>query len=90
MASAVSAVLDNREAYLRVCYDQWWTSRVAGSTTGHTYYLVEKKPSLVLSRLYIESLPVSKEGGGDQQMMPELLNEAFSAKATQQKPQQLQ
>ena len=41
---------------------------------------VEKKPSL--SRLSIESSPGSKEGGGDQQMIPELLNEVFSAKAT--------
>ncbi len=28
----------------------------------------------------------SEEGSGDQQMMPELFNEAFSAKAMQQKP----
>ena len=41
---------------------------------------VEKKPSL--SRLSIESLPGSEEGGGGQQMMPELLNEVSSAKAT--------
>ena len=38
MASAVSPVLDSQEAYLPVCYDQWWTSCVAGSTAGHTYY----------------------------------------------------
>jgi hypothetical protein len=38
---------------------------------------VEKKP--LLSLLSIES----EEGGGDQQMTPELLIEAFSAKSTQ-------
>jgi hypothetical protein len=40
---------------------------------------VEKKP--LLSLLSIES----EEGGGDQQMTPELLIEAFSAKSTQPK-----
>ena len=30
--------------------------------------------------------PGNEEGGSDQQVMPELLNEAFSEKATQQKP----
>jgi hypothetical protein len=40
---------------------------------------VEKKP--LLSLLSIES----EEGGGDQQMTPELLMEAFSAKSTQPK-----
>ena len=39
---------------------------------------VEKKP--FLSPLW------SEEGGGDQQMTPELLNEAFSEKATRLKP----
>ena len=36
---AVSAVLDSQEAYLPVCYDQWWTSCVAGCTAGHTMYM---------------------------------------------------
>jgi hypothetical protein len=42
---------------------------------------VEKK--LLLSLLSIESSLPSEKGGGDQQMMPELFNEAFSAKSTQ-------
>ena len=42
---------------------------------------VEKKP--LLSLLSIGSSPVSEKGGRDQQIKPELLNEAFSAKATQ-------
>ena len=41
---------------------------------------VEKKP--LLSLLSIESSPGSEEGSCDQQMTPELLNEAFSVKAT--------
>ncbi len=41
---------------------------------------VEKKP--ILSLLSIKSSPGSEEGGGDQQMIPELLNKAFSAKST--------
>jgi hypothetical protein len=45
---------------------------------------LKKKP--LLSLLSIENLPRSEEGGSDQQMTPELLKEAFSAKATQQKP----
>ena len=45
---------------------------------------VEKKP--FLSPLSIERSLGSEEGGGDQQMMPELLNEAFSEKATRLKP----
>ena len=45
---------------------------------------VEKKPSLCL--LFIESSSGSEEGSGERQMMPKLLNEAFSAKATQYKP----
>ena len=49
----------------------------------HTIW-VEKKPSL--SHLSIESSPGSEEGGSDQQMMPELLNEAFSVKAAWRKP----
>jgi hypothetical protein len=40
----------------------------------------EKEP--LLSLLSIESSPRSDEGGGDEQMTPKLLNEAFSAKAT--------
>jgi hypothetical protein len=36
----------------------------------------------LLSFLSIESSLRSEEGGGDQQMMPKLLNEVFSAKAT--------
>ena len=39
---------------------------------------VEKKP--FLSPLSIERLLGSEKGGGDQQMIPELLKEAFSAK----------
>ena len=46
---------------------------------------VEKKP--LLSRLSIGSLSGSKESSGDHQMMPELLNETFLAKATQHKPE---
>jgi hypothetical protein len=42
---------------------------------------VEKKP--LLSPLPIESLSESEDGSGDQQMTPELSNEAFSAKSTQ-------
>jgi hypothetical protein len=42
---------------------------------------VEKKR--LLSLLFIESSSGSEEGGGDQQMTPELLNGAFSAKSTQ-------
>jgi hypothetical protein len=36
----------------------------------------------LLSLLFIESSSGSEEGGGNQQMTPELLNEAFSAKVT--------
>jgi hypothetical protein len=43
---------------------------------------VEKKP--LLSLLSIESSSGNQEGGGDQQMMPKLLNEEFSAKVTRQ------
>jgi hypothetical protein len=42
---------------------------------------VEKKAITAL--LFIESLPGSEDGSGDQQMTPELSNEAFSAKSTQ-------
>ena len=42
--------------------------------------LVEKKPSLFL--LSIKSSSWSQEGSGGQKMMPELLNETFSVKAT--------
>ena len=48
--------------------------------TMHTLW-VEKKP--LLSLLSIESLS-GEEGSGDQQVMPELLNKEFSAKATWQ------
>jgi hypothetical protein len=41
---------------------------------------IEKKS--LLSPLSIESSPGSEKGGSGQQMTPELLNEAFSAKAT--------
>ena len=41
---------------------------------------VEKK--LLLSPLFIKRSLGSKEGSGDQQMMPEPLNKAFSVKAT--------
>ena len=37
---------------------------------------------LLLSLSSIERSLGSKEGGSDQQMMPELMNKAFSAKAT--------
>jgi hypothetical protein len=47
--------------------------------TIHTFQ-VEKKQMLPL--LCIESLPGSEEGSGDQQMIPELLNKAFSVTAT--------
>jgi hypothetical protein len=50
--------------------------------TIHTFR-VEKKPLLYL--LSIESSPRSEEGGCDQKMTPELLNEAFSVKAMWQK-----
>ena len=43
--------------------------------------LLEKEP--LLSLLSIESLSRSEEGKGGQQMSPELLNKAFSTKATQ-------
>ena len=49
--------------------------------TVHTLQ-IEKK--LLLSHLSIECSPGSEKGGSDQQMMPELLNEAFSVKATRQ------
>jgi hypothetical protein len=42
---------------------------------------VEKKS--LLSLFSIESAPGSEKSGGEQQMMPELLNKAFSAKFTQ-------
>jgi hypothetical protein len=45
----------------------------------NTYTWRHWKP--LLSRLSIESTPGSEEGGGDQQMTPELLNEASSVKA---------
>ena len=45
---------------------------------------VENK--LLLSLLSIKRSSESKEGGSDRQMVPELLNKVFSAKATQQKP----
>ena len=45
---------------------------------------VENK--LLQSLLSIETSLGSEEGGSDQQMMPQLLNEAFSAKSTQYKP----
>ena len=69
-----------QEAYLPVCYDQWWVSHVAGaiSLTVHTLH-IERKP--LRSLLSIESLSGSEEGSAVQQMMPELLNKAFSAKA---------
>ena len=43
--------------------------------------LLEQKPSLSL--LFTKSSSRSKEGRGDQQMSPELLNRAFSKKSTQ-------
>ena len=49
------------------------------SLTVHTLH-IEKKPSQ--SVLSIGSLSGSEEGSGDWQMMPELLNEVFSVKAT--------
>ena len=45
---------------------------------------VEKKP--FLSPLSIERSLGSEEGGGDRQMTPKLLNEAFSEEATRLKP----
>jgi hypothetical protein len=39
--------------------------------------------NLSLSVSSIESSSRGEEGGGDQQMSPELLNEAFSTKSTQ-------
>ena len=43
---------------------------------------IERKPLLILSS--IESSSRSEEGCGGQEMTPELLNKAFSAKATLQ------
>ena len=49
------------------------------SLTVHTFS-VKKNPSLSL--LSIGSSSGSEEGSGEQQMIPELLNEAFSAEVT--------
>ena len=43
--------------------------------------LLEKKPSL--SPLFAESSSQEAKKAGDQQMLPELLNKAFSTKPTQ-------
>jgi hypothetical protein len=40
-------------------------------------------PSLSVSSIESSSIARGKEGGGDQQMSPELLNKAFSTKSTQ-------
>jgi hypothetical protein len=79
-ASAVSAICTKANKRIYQCaimsdepvvlLDLWLTI--------HTLQ-VENKPLPLLS---IESSSGSKEGGGDQQMSPELLNGAFSAKST--------
>ena len=68
---------------LPVYYDQWWANCLVGSMANHTYFRVEKKP--LLSPLSIESCK-REEDSSDQQMTPKSLNEAFSVKATWQKP----
>ena len=45
-----------------------------------SYYIVYWYYHLVLFRLSIKVLLVSEEGGSDQQMKPELLNEAYQRK----------
>ena len=42
--------------------------------------------NLLLPLLSIEGSLVSEDGGGDQQMITELLNEEFSVERTRQKP----
>ena len=79
MANAVSAVLDSQEAYLPVCYDQWWTSSV---TAGHIYYSSWKEA--ITSTISFVHRKLTREQG--RRRWPKLLNEMFSAKATQQKP----
>jgi hypothetical protein len=49
----------------------------------HAYILFELKKKSLLSLLSIKNLPRSEKGGSDQQVTPEFLKEAFSAKATQ-------
>ena len=51
-----------------------------------TVYTLCFEKKLSLSLLSIGSSSGSEEGSGDWQMAPELLNKAFSAKATRQKP----
>ena len=46
-----------------------------------TVHTLQIKRNPLLSLLFTESSSESKEGSRGQQMMPELLNEAFSAKA---------
>ena len=54
------------------------------SLTVHTL-LIEKKPPLSLLSNW-GACQEARKGSGDRQMMPELLNKAFSAKYIQQNP----
>jgi hypothetical protein len=75
----VSAVCTkSEEAYLPVCNEPVFLLDL--SLAMHTLG-VENKP--ILSLLSIESSLPRENGGGDQQMTPKLLNEAFLAKSTQ-------
>ena len=45
-------------------------------------HTVRVETKLLLSVLFIKRSPESEEGGGDKQMTPQPLNEAFSVKTT--------
>ena len=79
-ASSAETLEESQEACLLMCYDQWWVSCVSGAVANCTHSLRWKKP--LLSLLSNGSSLGSEEGSGDQQIMTNLLNEAFSAKAT--------
>ncbi len=56
------------------------TSHLVGSMANHNICTFQVEKELLLSLLSIESLPRSEAGGGDHQMIPELLNEVFLVK----------
>ena len=75
----------SQEALLIVYCDQWWVCwviRTISSVLNTLVYLIlEKKP--LLSLLFIKSWSRSKKGRCDQQLLPELVNKAFSVLSTQ-------